>query len=155
VEAARPATPDDVDRLAVLAADAVAEQVEARGGAIWSQREARALPAHDSLRAALDDPEQLVLAGTIDDAVVAYAVARQERLRTGAILGVVTDIYVEPEGRAVGLGEALIDQIIGWCKAAGCVGIDAWALPGNRETKNFFETFGFTARALIPHRKLV
>jgi GNAT superfamily N-acetyltransferase len=76
-------------------------------------------------------------------------------LRTGAILGVVTDIYVEPEGRAVGLGEALIDQIIGWCKAAGCVGIDAWALPGNRETKNFFETFGFTARALIPHRKLV
>ena len=154
MEAARPATEADIPRLAELAAEGVAEQVEARGGAIWSQREARALPAHDSLRAALDDPAQLVLAGTIDDSVVAYAVARQERLRTGALLGIVTDIYVEPEGRAVGLGEALIDRIIDWCKAAGCVGIDAWALPGNRETKNFFETFGFTARALVVHRPL-
>jgi L-amino acid N-acyltransferase YncA len=155
VEAARPATPEDVPRLAELAAEAVAEQVEARGGAIWSQREARALPAEESLRAALDDPAQLVLAGTIEGTVVGYAVVRQERLRTGALLGVLSDIYVEPEGREVGLGEALVDQVIDWCRAAGCVGIDALALPGNRETKNFFESFGFTARALIPHRKLV
>lgn len=155
MEAARLATADDVARLAELAAEAVAEQVEARGGAIWSQREARALPANDSLREAIDDPDQLVLAGTIDDAVVSYAVAKHERLRTGALLGIVTDIYAEPEARAVGLGEALLDGIIAWCKDAGCIGIDAWALPGNRETKNFFETFGFTARALVPHRKLV
>jgi L-amino acid N-acyltransferase YncA len=155
VEAARLATPEDVPRLAELAAESVAEQAEARGGAIWSQREARALPADESLRSALGDPSQLVLAGTIDGAVVGYAVVAQERLRTGALLGVLRDIYVEPQCREVGVGEALVDEVIGWCRSAGCVGIDALALPGNRETKNFFESFGFTARALIPHRKLV
>jgi hypothetical protein len=28
------------------------------------------------------------------------------------------------------------------------------ALPGNRATKNFFETFGRTARAIVVHRTL-
>ena len=29
---------------------------------------------------------------------------------------------------------------LAWARAQGCVGVDALALPGNRETKNFFET---------------
>ena len=154
MEAARPATPSDVPRLAQLTAEAVAEQAEGRGGRIWAQREARAVPAEESLAAAVDDPEQLVLAGTIDDVIVGYAVATTERLRTGSVLGVVTDIYVEPEGRAIGLGEALMDQILDWCRERKCTGVDSLALPGNRNTKNFFETFGFTARAIVVHRRL-
>jgi hypothetical protein len=39
-------------------------------------------------------------------------------------------------------------------RGGGCVGIDALALPGNRQTKNFFESFGFTARAIVVHRRL-
>jgi hypothetical protein len=35
------------------------------------------------------------------------------------------------------------------------VGIDAFALPGMRETKNFFEGSGFTARLLVMHRQAV
>ena len=154
MEAARPATPEDVDRLAALAAEALAEQSEGRGGRIWSQREAREVPAGPSLLAALADPEQLVLAATIDGYPIGYAVARLERLRTGAMLGVVQDIYVEPGARAVGCGEVLIDQVTDWCRQHGCIGIDALALPGNRDTKNFFETFGFTARALVVHHRL-
>jgi GNAT superfamily N-acetyltransferase len=155
VEAARPATEHDLDRLAELTAEAVAEQSEARGGSIWWRREARQVPARSSLAAALADPDQLVLAGTIDEAVIGYAVVSLEVLADGATLGVVSDIYVEPEARAVGVGEALIDRVLTWCTSAGCVGVDALALPGNRHTKNFFETFGFKARALIVHRPLV
>ena len=33
-------------------------------------------------------------------------------------------------------------------------GVDATALPGDRLTKNFFESNGFTARLLIMHRRL-
>ena len=154
MEGARPATEHDLDRLAELTAEAVAEQADARGGSIWSRREARRLPARASLAAALHDPEQLVLAGTFHDAVIGYAVAGLDRLADGARLGVVSDIYVEPEARAVGVGEALIDEVLAWCTDAGCVGVDALALPGNRSTKNFFETFGFKARALIVHRPL-
>lgn len=154
IEAARQATVADVPRLAELAAAAVAEQVDARGGSVWSAREARELPAEPSLSAEVEDPSVLVLAGTIDDAVVGYAAVRTESLRDGRTLGVLTDVYVEPEARAVGVGERLIDAVLAWCTERGCSGIDALALPGNRETKNFFETFGFTARALVVHRSL-
>ncbi len=86
--------------------------------------------------------------------MVGYAVAGLETLRSGEVLGVVTDLFVEPEARAVGVGEELIEHLLGWCRTHGCIGVDAMALPGNRDTKNFFETFGFTARALIVHRRL-
>jgi ribosomal protein S18 acetylase RimI-like enzyme len=153
-EAARRATGDDVARLAELTAEAVAEQAHGRGGRIWAVREARAVPAEASLAELVDDPDALVLAGTIDDVVVGYVVAHVETLRTGDRLGVVSDVYVEPLAREVGVGEALMDEVVAWCDAAGCVGVDALALPGNRETKNFFESFGFTARAIVVHRRL-
>jgi ribosomal protein S18 acetylase RimI-like enzyme len=154
VEAARPATGEDVGRLAQLVGEAVAEQAEGRGGFIWARREARATPAEDSLALLVEDPGALVLAGTIDGCIVGYAVAVTEQLRTGDRLGIVTDVYVEQGAREVGVGEALLDQVVAWCEAAGCVGIDALALPGNRQTKNFFESFGFTARAIVVHRRL-
>jgi ribosomal protein S18 acetylase RimI-like enzyme len=154
VEAARPATGEDVGRLAQLVGEAVAEQAEGRGGFIWSRREARATPAEASLALLVEDPGALVLAGTIDGCIVGYAVAVTEELRTGHRLGIVTDVYVEQGAREVGVGEALLDQVVAWCEAAGCVGIDALALPGNRQTKNFFESFGFTARAIVVHRRL-
>lgn len=154
MEGARPALADDLPILASLAEEAVAEQVEHRGGAIWSQRETRALPALSTLADALEDPDQLVVAGTIDDVVVGYGVVRLDRLRTGRTLGVVTDLYVEPEARAVGVGEAIIEIVLDWCRRHDCQGVDALALPGNRDTKNFFETFGFTARAIVVHRSL-
>lgn len=154
IEAARPATDADLERLAVLVEEAVAEQVGARGGAVWSVREARTTPAGPSLADDIAAHGHLVLAGTIDDFIVGYAAVHTELLRDGTLLGVVTDVYVEPEARAVGVGEVLLDAVLAWCKDEGCIGVDALALPGNRETKNFFETFGFTARALVVHRSL-
>jgi ribosomal protein S18 acetylase RimI-like enzyme len=90
----------------------------------------------------------------IDDVPLGYAVSRVELLRTGEILGQVSDIWVDPEARGVGLGESLIGSIISWCTERNCVGIDSMALPGNRATKNFFETFGFKARLLTVHKPL-
>lgn len=153
-EAARPATAADLDTLAGLASQAVDEQRDERGGAIWSRREARVLPAAESLTADLEAADRLVLAGTYHDAVVGYAVAAVEVLRDGTRLGVLRDIFVEPEAREVGVGEALVEAVLGWCREERCVGIDGLALPGNRSTKNFFESFGFVARAIVVHRPL-
>ena len=44
--------------------------------------------------------------------------------------------------------QALVD----WCGARGCFGVDSLALPGDRHTKNFFESFGLVARAIVVHR---
>ena len=45
-----------------------------------------------------------------------------------------------------------VSDLIAWAHEAGAVGIDALALPGDRATKNFFETAGLTARAILVHR---
>jgi GNAT superfamily N-acetyltransferase len=153
-ESARVAVIDDVDAVAGLARQAVAELTPLRGGSVWARREARAEPFEEALVAALDDPRHLVLAGTIDGVVVGYAVSRLEQLRDERPIAVVDDLYVDPEARGVGLGEALMNEIVAWARAHHCTGIDGFTLPGNRATKNFFETFGLTARAILVHRSL-
>ena len=94
------------------------------------------------------------MVGTVDGAVVGYGVIRLVALHDGAVLGRVTDIYVTPEARGVGVGEAMMDELLDWARGRGCVGVDSLALPGDRDTKNFFETHGLVARAITVHRAL-
>lgn len=154
MEGWRPATGDDLPRLAELAAQAVAEQRESKGGDVWVRREARQPPFEARLADELGSPEAEVLVGTLDDAVLGYGVAVVEVLPDGGRLGVVTDLYVEPGGREVGIGETLMQALVDWCGTQGCFGVDSLALPGDRATKNFFESFGLVARGIIVHRKL-
>lgn len=153
VEVARAATASDLGRLVELASEAVDEQRDARGGPLWSRREARRNPSA-SLALALDAPDHLVVSGLLDDVIMGYAVMRTERLDDGGLLAVVDDLYVEDEARGIGLGETMMDLLVDHATRLGCFGIDALALPGNRATKNFFETFGLTARAIVVHRTL-
>ena len=154
MEAARLATEADVPRLAELARQAIAELVPMRGGAVWWAQEGRQEPVEEGFAADLRDPDRRVLVATIDGTVVGYAVVRVDRLADGSLLGVVEDIYVEPGAREVGLGEAMMGDLVAWCTERGCFGMDAVALPGHRSTKNFFEESGFTARKLVMHHAL-
>ena len=47
-----------------------------------------------------------------------------------------------------------MEEVLAWASAAGADGVDSIALPGDRVTKNFFERFGLTARALQVYRRL-
>lgn len=154
MEAARVATPADLPTVVQLTRALRAELEPQRGGALWATREARPEPDESTLRALLDAPDACVLVGTIDGVVIGYATVEIEGLRDGTRLGVIRDLFVEDGARGVGVGEALADEILSFCAAAGCVGIDAYALPGARAAKNFFERSGYTARALIMHRPL-
>jgi GNAT superfamily N-acetyltransferase len=153
-EAARLAFSQDLPRLAELARAAIEELRPTKGGEVWARREARAEPVEGSLAADLADDGTAVFAGTIDGVVVGYAVARTETLSDGSLLARVTDLYAEPGAREVGVGEALLETIVKWATTRRCVGIDSLVLPGNRETKNFFESFGLVARAIVVHRPL-
>ena len=154
MERARLAGPADVPRVAELARAAIAELAPTRGGAVWKAREARPEPLEENLTAALADPCVRVLAGTIDDVIVGYGTVRTESLRDGTVLGVVDEVFVEEGARAVGVGEGIMDQLLEWCRAEGCAGVDALALPGIRATKNFFEESGFSARLLVMHHRI-
>lgn len=153
-EHARAATEADLEVVGVLAQRAIDELRPHRGGAVWSRQTARPEPVEESIRAAWAAPDHHVTVGLIDDVVVGYAVVRFDVLRDGGRLAIIEDIYTEPEARAVGIGEALMDDALAWSREQGCFGIDALALPGDRETKNFFETAGLVARAIVVHRSL-
>jgi GNAT superfamily N-acetyltransferase len=154
VEASRPATADDIPRVVELAELMRAELGAMRGGALWLEREAWPEPLADAYDALYARDDALLSVGTIDDVVLGFGAVVVEQLRSGARLGVVTDLFVEEPARAVGVGEVLIGTLVEHCRTAGCVGVDAAALPGHRAAKNFFETHGFTARALTMHHRL-
>ena len=154
MEGARLATADDVGRLAELYRQAEGELTAFRGAALLFEREALRRPAEQSLAGALVSPDHALWAGTIDGVVVGYGVGRVDRLAAGDRLGVIEDLFVEPEARSVGVGEALTVALLAWFADQGCCGVDALALPGARATKNFFEESGFTARLLVMHRRL-
>lgn len=146
---ARPAEVADLPDLVELARAARAEQAGVRGGRLLVARHCRPEPLDLAFAEALDDPTTGLWAGTIDGVPVGYALVSADD-----DVAVIEELHVDPEGRAVGVGEALLDLIVAWAGDRSCSGIDAFALPGARETKNFFETFGMTARLLVLHRDL-
>ena len=146
-EAARPAVDADLPAISDLYAAATLELRAERGGELWARERDRAA----GFRAPATGE---VFAGTIDDVVVGYAVVRAAPFAAGGELAVIDDVYVEPEARGIGVGEALLDSCIAWARARGCVGIDSIALPGMRATKNFFEAAGLVARAIVVHKRL-
>ncbi len=154
MESARGATLDDLDDLEWLATEGDAHMRALRGGMLWSLTLGHRPPLRASLEAELADPDQHMVVGCIDDTVVGYGNVRVQALADGRPLAVITELFVTEEARAVGVGEGMMDLLLEWCRARGCVGIDAVALPGDRHTKNFFETFGLTARAIVVHRNL-
>lgn len=154
MEAARPATEADIPALADLARAGITELAPMRGGAVWMAQEARREPVESTFAEQLGREDYRVLVGTIDGVAVGYAVGRLARLADGSLLGVVDDIFVDIEARGVGLGEAMMADLVDWCRSCGCFGMDAMALPGHRLTKNFFEESGFTARKIVMHHSL-
>ena len=141
-------------RLAELARTARTELEPLRGGKVFVAREARGEPLEAGFSAAVGAADQVVVVGTIDEVIVGYGTGRTEVLRDDSRLGVIDDLFVEDGFRDVGVGEALMEQLLEWFRAQRCDGVDAMALPGTRETKNFFETAGFTARLLVVHHRL-
>ena len=153
-EGCRPAQESDLPRLTELVGQAISELRPGRGGAVWSRYQARTPPYEPQLARELRDPDHHVLVGTLDGAVMAYGAAHVEVLHDGGLLGVVDDLYTEPGAREVGLGEVTMQALVDWCTERGCFGVDSLALPGDRHTKNFFESFGLVARAIVVHRSL-
>ena len=154
-EGVRLARPDDVAAIVELAGVMAAELTPMRGGRLWSVREAKAAPLEDAYGSLIGRPDAHLIVGTIDGVVVGFGAGEVELLRDGSRLGVITDLFVHPEAREVGVGEAMLDDLVGFFAARSCAAVDALALPGHRATKNFFEEGGFTARAIVMHHRLV
>jgi GNAT superfamily N-acetyltransferase len=68
--------------------------------------------------------------------------------------GLIECCYVEVGARGVGVGSALLQAAVDWCRSRECAEVDAVALPGDRATKQRLEGAGFAARLLTLSRRL-
>jgi len=151
---ARRATDQDLSELERLHGLAREHVGALRGGEVFLGREVRPHPTTESLREDLEAKDRIVLLGCLGDAPVGLAIAGIEDLHDGTRLAQVTELFVEPEARDVGVGAVLMRALIDWATGEGCDGIGSTVLPGDRASKNFFESFGLVARAIAVHKDL-
>ena len=151
---ARPADAGDVEDICALIVMGIDELRPLRGGEMLLATAGRAHPLEPTLLEQLADADTLVVCGEYEGVPVGYAVVRLEPTDDGRRYASITDLYTRPAARHVGVGEAMLEQVIDWSRQRGAFSLDALALPGARDTKNFFESFGLTARALTVNRSL-
>jgi GNAT superfamily N-acetyltransferase len=154
MEAVRRATGDDLTDLLALY-DALRVELAGYRGR-WYDLDAWPEPVDEIFGTLVEDPDALVLVGTIDDVAIGYLAATVVTPLPQAAaepLGRVHDLFVEPDAREVGVGEALLSAAIEWFAGRGVVHADIRVLPGHRAAKNFCEENGFVARALIMHAR--
>lgn len=152
MESARLATEADFPAVEAIHASQRETVEPQRGGSLFLRREAGPTPITNRLQQAIDDSDRVLVVGTYDDVVFGYGYATIETLLDGSKLARLTDFVVDAEIRKSGIGEAMMNFLVEQAEAANCIGIDSVALPGDRDTKNFFESFGLKARMLTVHR---
>ena len=144
----RPADPhdaDDVAQLELLESEARASLVGQRGGERW-------LIEHPEIgeqwvdRCGADD----VWVGHMGDVVVGDMVAL---LGLDSIIRV-DQVWVTPEARELGFGDALLAAAIAGARERGAVAVEGQALPGDRHTKNLYERAGIVARLITTYKPL-
>jgi GNAT superfamily N-acetyltransferase len=154
VELARPATEADRAACARLVGEALSHAASMRGGpALLADVTAEVLLGRWADGGGDGDGGVAVFVGEFEGAVVGV-LAVDAPDTGGQRRGRIECCYVEEDARGVGVGTALMDAAVSWCDAAGCVEVDAMALPGDRATKQRLEAAGFTARLLTLSRRL-
>ncbi len=143
IVAARRSVPTDHAEIEGLRAAARIELADVRGGDVLLAS------VETSELAATTWGDVGVFVGTIGDAVVGFARVSRRDARAD-----LEELYVDRAARGVGVGDALLEAVIAWAEEGGCTAIDSRALPGARETKNFFEGHGMVSRLIVVAREL-
>jgi len=140
----RPARRNDVQQLHALEVEARAALVGQRGGDRW-------LETHEQRGS---EWERVVDAGNVAVAVIGDVVVGYILIGRVGPVTTIDEVYVTPDAREVGFGDALVHTAMESARAAGCTTIEGEALPGDRETKNLYERAGITARLIVVSKTL-
>ena len=135
----RLARQDDTEQLQALEDEARAGLVGRRGGDRWLETHAR---RGDLWRDAV--ASDAVAVAAIENVIVGYLVSHH----AGGV-AYIDDVYVTPDARELGFGDALVEAATIRGRSGGCTTIEAEALPGDRDTKNLYERAGITARLIV------
>ena len=130
-------------QLPVLEAEARAALIDQRGGERWLLEHP---PVGDGWTELAADAD--VVVAEIDEVVVGYLVA----LDCDELV-VIDQVWVTPEARELGFGDALLALAIDRARSRGAEAVQGSALPGDRHTKNLYERAGIVARLITTYRR--
>jgi L-amino acid N-acyltransferase YncA len=155
MEGARPAAIEELDNVVELLQQAIDQTPAERNGHLFGYP-ARHEPPFQRVHRLASTSGCVVLVGLVEAVIVGFALVsqRDDLPADSGTIGVVEELYVEPAAREVGVGEAMLDTAMQWCRDQGCSGIEIQVTPGARSAKNLCERSGLTARALVMHRRL-
>ena len=143
---------EDVGTLVALYRELEAEQAAIKP--MWPLADGVAEPAAASFEAILTDSDSYVVIGELDEVPLGFVWARSERLlpqAQGRRVAVVRLIHTVHDARGVGVGDAMITDVLAEFRSRGHTLFDARVSPGHRHAKNFFESNGFAARLIVMH----
>lgn len=149
---AREADASDIAVLTGLYRSLEAEMVDLHP--MWPLADGLSEPVEKAFEEALDDPDTVILIGTVDGYPFGFLLARVESLLDqagGERVGAIRFIFVDHEAREVAVGEAMREMAMEMLRGRGITKYDAHVLPGHRLAKNFFEAGGFSARSIVMH----
>ncbi len=153
-ESVRAAGMADREVLRYLAAEARAELSNKRGGDVVERLDPYRADSRAEIVNAVGDSSATLLIGDIDGTPVGYGLMTLRTLVDGSLHATIEEIFVLPEARSVGVGEAIIEALLVGAREQGATAVQSMALPGDRATKNFFESQGMVARSILVHRWL-
>ena len=148
----RAASRADAGPLAVLEREARASVAMTRGGARWLDEHpevGEGWPAATETRSVFVAVLTDIAGPPGAELVVGYLV-----LDVDGPIAHVDQVYVTPEARQLGFGDALLELATESARQSGAAYLEGHALPGDRETKNLYERAGITARLITVSRPL-
>lgn len=138
---------DDIAQLVLLESDGRAALDGQRGGERW-------LVEHPEIGERWPqrciEPGADVLVAHIGVVVIGYLIAD---LGPDHIVRV-DQVWIDPEARENGFGDALLDLAIERARSLGAAAVEGQALPGDRHTKNLYERAGIVARLITTYKAL-
>ncbi len=151
----RPASSDDLAFVVAAHQRAHNAQQDARGGRLDTLLHGHVDVGVSHWETYLGAPDdRLLLIGELDGVAVGYSAIERTALGDGTVIASIASLWVHEDARGVGVGAALMAAIEAHASSWGADGLDSRALPGDRVSKNFFESFGLVARAIHVHRPL-
>ena len=145
---------DDLETLIFLRKEAISELRNKRGGEVLLNLDSFSEDSSENFSYWFDSSDHRIFTGLFGDAVVAYGVLEFSKTNDNQKIASIKEIFVLKDARSVGVGESVIHSITNEAIEHNAIGIDSFALPGDRETKNFFETQGMVARLIHVYRPL-
>jgi aminoglycoside 6'-N-acetyltransferase I len=95
----------------------------------------------ENLAALVDSPDARVAVADMAGVAVGFAITTTSFGLENGRIAELEDLFVAPDRRVTGLGVALIEDSVGWCRDTGCRLVEVVIAPNGQDVSHLFEYY--------------